>query len=272
MRAQTAAKTLSTLALAAFAAACSSTPPGASVQATPADAASQLQAYDWDLAAAFDGKGQPAPSWRLPEHTPTRLHFQGQQLSVQNLCNAIGAGYTLDGARLQVGRAMSTLRACADRDLMGLEQRVVAQLPQAQRYELRAATGNAAPTLVLHFADGSRWELAGIPTPATRYGSAGERVFLEVAPQRVACNHPLMPNAQCLRVREIRYADNGVKQSTGEWRIFQGEIEGYQHESGIRNVLRLQRYPFAKPGQPQPADAPSHVYVLDMVVESERVN
>jgi len=257
---------LTTLALTAAAAlttACAATPPGAPMH----DNAQQLQAYEWDLATAFDGQGRPAPGWRLPDHAPTRLHFQGQQLSVQNLCNAIGAGYTLDGARLQVGRALSTLRACADRDLMGLEQRVAAQLPQAQRYELRAATASTAPMLVLHFADGSRWELAGTPTPATRYGSAGERVFLEVAPQRVACNHPLMPNAQCLRVRELHYAENGVKQSTGEWRIFQGEIEGYRHEDGIRNVLRLQRYAIANP----PADAPRDAYVLDMVVESERM-
>ncbi|MFT3811989.1 MAG: META and DUF4377 domain-containing protein [Acidovorax sp.] len=230
------------------------------------DAARQLQAYDWDLAAAFNAQGQPAPQWRLPRHAPARLHFQGRQLSVQNLCNAAGAGYALDGAHMRVDRPLSTLRACADQDLMGLEQRVLALLPQAQRYELRPATASTAPVLVLHFAEGTRWELAGTPTPATRYGSAGERVFLEVAPQRVACNHPLMPNAQCLRVREIRYADNGVKQSTGEWRIFQGEIEGYQHEDGIRNVLRLQRYAIANP----PADAPRHAYVLDMVVESER--
>ena len=37
----------------------------------------------------------------------------------------------------------------------------------------------------------------------------------------------------------------------------------------IRNVLRLQRYSLARNGQ-LPADAPSHAYVLDMVVESER--
>ena len=43
----------------------------------------------------------------------------------------------------------------------------------------------------------------------------------------------------------------------------------YQHERGIRNVLRVQRYPLAQSGQ-LPADAPSHAYVLDMVVESER--
>lgn len=277
MRPRTAFKTLSALVLMAMVAACGSTPQGASMPAptsatAPVDAARQLQAYDWDLAAVYDGRGQPASSWLLPGRPATRLHFEGERLSVQHLCNAIGAGYTPDGALLQVTSAIATRRACMERELMDLEQRVIALLPQAQRYELREPRGATAPTLVLHFADGSRWELAGTPTPAMRYGSAGERMFLEVAPQRVACNHPLMPQAMCLRVREVRYADNGVKQSVGEWRILQGEIEGYRHESGMRNVLRLQRYPMAPSGQPLPADAPSHVYVLDMVVESERVN
>ena len=75
---------------------------------------------------------------------------------------------------------------------------------------------------------------------------------------------------QCLRVREVRFADNGIRQGVGEWRLFQGEIEGYEHQRGIRNVLRLQRYPLASKGQPA-TDGPRHAYVLDLVVESERV-
>src|SRR5690606_31398045 len=110
--------------------------------------------------------------------------------------------------------------------LMALERRIGLQLPDAQRIELPAG---ASPRLVLHFADGSRWELAGQPTPSTKYGSAGERIFLEVAPERVACTHGVMKDAQCLRVREIQYGDNGVKQGTGEWQLFYGEIEGYTH-------------------------------------------
>ena len=88
-----------------------------------------------------------------------------------------------------------------------------------------------------------------------------------MAPQRTACNHPLIKDFQCLRVREIRYGDNGVKTSTGEWENFYSEIEGYKHEPGIRNVLRIQRYK----RQNVPADASAYAYVLDMVVESERV-
>src|SRR5256885_16908976 len=76
-------------------------------------------------------------------------------------------------------------------------------------------------------------------------------LFRSVAPQRTACNHPLIKDFQCLRVREIRYGDNGVKTSTGEWENFYSEIEGYKHEPGIRNVLRIQRYK----RQNVPADA-----------------
>ena len=45
------------------------------------------------------------------------------------------------------------------------------------------------------------------------------------------------------------------------------DIEGYTHEDGVRNVLRLKRYTVKNP----PADGSSIGYVLDMVVESELV-
>ena len=51
----------------------------------------------------------------------------------------------------------------------------------------------------------------------------------------------------------------------------QGSIEGYTFEPGIRNVLRVNRYSMANKNGVLPADAPSHAYVLDMVVESERM-
>jgi hypothetical protein len=39
-------------------------------------------------------------------------------------------------------------------------------------------------------------------------------------------------------------------------------------DKGVRNILRVNRYSLARNGQ-LPADALSHAYVLDMVVESE---
>ncbi len=151
-------KALAAITLAALLAACgsqpqgapmtqppshSSTTPSSSLHAAPTSAHT-LQAYDWDLVSAHDARGQAAPGWLLAGRSPLRLHFEAQRLSVQNLCNAMGAGYTLQGPGLQVGQPVSTKRACADRDLMALEQRVGALLPQAQRFELRS--GGAAAT------------------------------------------------------------------------------------------------------------------------------
>ncbi len=73
---------------------------------------------------------------------------------------------------------------------------------------------------------------------------------------------------QCLQVRERKYGDNGVVTGPpGEWQPLYQSIEGYTHEAGIRNVLRVQRFNIKNP----PADAPNTAYVLDMVVESEVV-
>jgi hypothetical protein len=253
------------------------TPLPSSTHAAPASnglpvTAGMLRAYFWDLTGAYDGRGNRVSGYLLPGRAAPRLQFLGNSLSVDNLCNIVNASYALTGDRLLVGRGMSTMRGCMDRDVAALDQLVGGRLPHAERVALqRTGPEGSAPSMVLHFNDGSRWELAGTPTPETRFGAAGERMFMEVAAERVACNHPLIRNAQCLRVRDVFYADNGVKQREGEWRNFYGDIEGYRHEHGIRNVLRVNRYPVARPGEPLPADAPSHAYVLDMVVESERM-
>jgi heat shock protein HslJ len=220
-----------------------------------------LSAYDWELTATLDARGQRLSNWQLPDRPALRLQFRDGRLAVQNLCNVFSAGARLTGERIEVSQGIMTTRLCNSPGLMELEQRVAEQLPRAQRLELRAVN-SAAPQLTLYFADGVRWQLAGIPTPATRYGSPGERVFLEVAPDTVPCNNPPTP---CLRVRELRYDENGLRQGAGEWRVLQSGIEGFQHEPDFRKVLRLQRFPIARSG------APSHVYVLDMVVETERV-
>jgi len=126
-------------------------------------------------------------------------------------------------------------------------------------------TEGSTPLLTLTQRDGLTLIFEGHETAETRFGGEGEQVFLEVQPQRVACNHPLIPDYQCLQVREIVYGDDGVKQSEGDWEFFYQEIEGYNHEAGVRNVLRLKRFPIVNP----PADGPGIAYILDMVVESE---
>lgn len=91
-------------------------------------------------------------------------------------------------------------------------------------------------------------------------------MFLEVAAQTAPCGHPLLPNKQCLQVREIKYDDKGAKVGTrGAFEHFHAEIEGYTHEPGVRNVLRIDRHT----RKDVPADASKYAYVLDTVVESD---
>lgn len=233
--------------------------------------AQQLTAYQWDLQAARHARGQDDTRWRVAARAPLRLSFQDGRVAVHNLCNVVGGDYQLNGTQLRIGRTMSTMRACAEPGLMALEQRVGQQLPTVQSAAIQAsARAGGAPQLMLRFADGSQWQLAGQATPQTRYGAPGERLFLEVAPHKVACNHPLMRNATCLRVRDVRYDANGLNKQYGAWRVFQGSIEGFEHRAGMRQILRVDRYSLARNGQ-LPADGPRHAYVLDMVVESEAV-
>lgn len=130
--------------------------------AAPAPTAAQLAAHAWSLRAIVDAQGQSL-DWQVPGRAAPQWQFQDGRLAVQGLCNVLGAGYTLDGARLQVAPVMATKRACAPAALMTLEQRIGTRLPQVQRLELRAAGASATPMLVLHFADGERWELAAEP-------------------------------------------------------------------------------------------------------------
>jgi len=228
--------------------------------AAPPATAQTLTAYHWHLRQAFARDGTQDASWFLPERPPLQIVFSAQGLSVNHLCNSNGSAYSLQGSRITVQQGIATMMACQEGQIMQLEQRVMSLLPQAQQWSISMGRGQQPPRLTLTFADGSRWQLEGEATPATRYGSAGEQVFWEVAAQRTSC---AQTTHTCLRVREIGYDRNGHKVSTGAWQDFDGAIEGWQHEPGLRSVLRLRRYQ-----QPKPAAGQQHVYVLDMVVES----
>ncbi len=240
--------------------------PGPSGPTGSAGDAASLTAYHWKLQQAYTPAGNEDQSWFLSSsQAPIELDFVDQRVVVKNLCNVISSAYSIEGQRINLQRGMSTLRACNDNQLMMLEQQVARILPTAKQWKVQLA-GSAAeqPRLTLQFIDGTRWQLNGKPTAQTQYGSAPERIFLEVAPERKACSHGVIKDYQCLQVREIRYGDNGVKTYTGQWENFYSEIEGYKHEAGVSNVLRINRFK----RQNVPADASSYVYVLDMVVSS----
>lgn len=244
-------------------AACSPTASTPPLAQTPLET-SQLGRYHWQLGEAIDRDGQRIDALFARAGQPLQLDFTDGRLSVGNTCNRMGGRYEIAAGRLELGPMMQTKRACADPALMALDAAVGARLQGEPALDLRA--DGESPSLTLLAANGDRLVFAGVPTAATRYGSEGETVFLEVAAQAASCSDPLVPDRQCLQVRERRYDANGLVIGTpGEWQSLYQDIEGYVHEPGVRNVLRLKRYAIRNP----PADGSSIAYVLDMVVETD---
>lgn len=243
-------------------AAASSDPASRASQVTPTLDAATLAASHWRLTTATDAAGQRIDALLPDPARPLQLDFADGRVSVSGGCNRMNGGYALSGDRFEVGALAQTKMFCGGGALMAADEAIGARLAGAG-----TLAAGADGTLVLTTAGGDRLVFTGEPTAASRHGGEGERVFLEVAPQRVACHHPLMPDHRCLHVREVRFDDAGLRQDSGEWEFFYQEIEGYTHEPGVRNVLRVDRFNRANP----PADGSSIAYVLDMVVESEAV-
>jgi heat shock protein HslJ len=222
-----------------------------------------LQDHVWTLQSGSDAAGRPIDGLLVPGRAFV-LRFDGARLLVQGGCNNMNGSWRISPqGQLMTGRLAATMKACemalkqADRSLSSvLEQPLDVQLDSA-----------AAPSLRLVSPSRQTLVLTGEQTLASRYG-APTRIFLEVAAQTVACQPGAGEPTRCIQVRERRFDEQGLRVGTpGEWRAFYSSIEGYTHEPGVRNVLRINRYTRKN----VPADASAYVYVLDLVIESEQV-
>jgi heat shock protein HslJ len=243
---------------------CSSWPgPAASWEPVAPGVERTLEAYRWQLESATDARGARIDGVALPDGRAFAFSFPAPGVVVDGGCNSMRGSVEVGAGRIRVGRLASTMKAC-DGALMQAD----AALAKLLAGPLKAAIdGSAEPRLRLVTAANDTLVLVGHATPETRYG-AGTTMFLEVAAERVPCSVPPMRMATCLQVRERFFDAQGLPAgSPGQWRVLHGEIEGYAHREGERNVLRVKRYTRS----PAPADAPAYVYVLDLVVESEVV-
>lgn len=233
--------------------------------ATPTPATANLADYHWQLSDAVDAKQQRLDDLFGNASQPLQLDFSGDRVSVRNACNNINGGYQVVDGHLVTTLLVQTMMACAEPALMQRETTIKAVLQAKPTLTVTRSTG--APQLVL-VGDGKTLSFTGQPTAETRYGGAGTLEFLEVAAEAAPCSNPPQPATHCLKVRDVHYADNGARNGEpGAWRTLAQPIEGYTHQSDVRNVLRVKRYTLAQ----APAGAASVAYVLDMVVESETV-
>ena len=221
-----------------------------------------LEDHSWTLESATDSQGRRIDAVSLPQKRPVVFGFTESRVSIQGPCNRLFGGYRInaDGS-FEVQQMASGMMACEPALMQG-DTALFNLTTKPMKVEL-----TPGPKLRLTSAANGSLVLSGQLTPEARYGEP-TRVFLEVAPQHVACNHPLMPDAKCLAVRERKFDAQGLRVGVpGEFQPMNEPIEGFTHTVGERNVLRLKRFTRSQ----VPADASAHVYVLDLVVESETV-
>jgi heat shock protein HslJ len=229
---------------------------GAGVQRT-------LESHRWTLTAATGAQGQRIDGLPAGAGRPIVFNFAEGRLNIEGGCNRIFGSYQIDAdGRLTVGRMASTMIAC-EPAAMKADTALSELLAEPAKIEL--APG-AEPALRLVTPASATLTFKGQMTPEARYGPP-TRVFLEVAAQTVACKNPLSGATSCIQVRERRFDAQGLVVGTpGAWQPFYDTIEGYTHQPGVRNVLRLKRFE-----RNASAGVPGFVYVLDLVVESETV-
>ncbi|HYG07528.1 MAG TPA: META and DUF4377 domain-containing protein [Stenotrophomonas sp.] len=253
-------------AAAAAATPATSASPGASgdTAAASTNPAAQLPHFHWRLAEASDGRGQNI-SALFAGKQPIQLDFANGRVNIDHLCNRMFGAYTLQGDTLGFGRLASTQMACADPALMA-QERAASELFSGP-FTLALSADATTPGMTLRRRDGTVLRFTGEQTAESRYGQ-GETVFLEIAAQTRPCAQPPGSGQQCLQAREIRFDEQGLRQGEpGPWQEFAEPIQGYQHQPGVRNVLRLKRYTRADAA----AGTAPHLYVLDLVVESEQL-
>lgn len=238
----------------------------ATTAAAPApDATTTLGEYHWQLTNATAADSTRIDALFERADAPVQIDFMDGRLAVSNTCNRMRDGFTLAGEQITIGPLASTMMACTDPALSALDQELGKRLEDTFTLRLQA---DDAPVLTLTTAGADVLTFTGKPTPQTRFGGLGETAFLEVGPQAKSCSHPLIPDKQCLQVREIQFDANGIRTGTpGEFQPLYQDIEGFSHEDGTRNAVRVKRFNVASP----PADGASIAYLLDIVVESETV-
>jgi len=254
-------------------AACMSAPESTMRTAAPASASTSvptstitLARYHWQLHDAVDGNNRRLDALFGKPEPPLQLDFSADRISVRNACNGINGSYTVVEGHLVTTPLLHTMMACAEPTLMQRESTIEAVLQG--RPTLILTTADDTPLLTLAADSGLSLTFTGKLTAEARYGGPGETMFLEVAPATTPCAHPLIPDKSCLLVRERHYDAQGLRSGQpGPWQPLQQDIEGYVHQPGTRNVLRVKRYALKQ----APADAPSTAFVLDMIVESEIV-
>lgn len=226
-----------------------------------------LSRHRWTLMSATDANEKPMPEF-ADINSQVNLVFNQDTLSYSVGCNMVSAAYELQGHALSTEEVMSTKMSCSDLDMA---ENTLNTLMLGSS-ELKMEQGES-PVLTQFTDDDVTLVWSGKLTPQAKYNSKGETLFWAVNAKEVNCD--MNGEKQCLQVRPVTYNDQGVKVREGKWRVFAGEIDGYQHDGMHEEVLRLQRYRLetnelieADETTENDTDHEKYAYVLDAVIES----
>lgn len=228
-----------------------------------------LARYRWVLLNATDSNAQPLTSLIDIKDQVTLLFNQNQgqnTISYSVGCNTMSAAYQLQGHTLTTEDSMSTKMSCGD---LNVAENDLNQWIQG-RSQL-SIVGGENPTLTQALSDSTTLVWSGELTAQAKYTGKGKTVFWAVNSETKPCVGNSMQ--RCLQVKPITYNDQGVKISEGEWTLFAGNIDGYQHDGTHNEVLRLQQYKLDDDDylNGSASDEGPYAYMLDAVIESEVV-
>lgn len=213
------------------------------------NAAKTLSSYHWSTSTANAPK-------------PLLLNFDAQgRLSISTSCNGMGTNWKIENNQILTGELMATKMACAEASMQ--QEKVASDLFSKRTIPFILDLKNPEqPTLRLTSASGQTYLFTGEMTPETKYQTQAETIFLEISPETKSCTG-VAPQT-CLQVREIKYAENGVKtQVDKDWTLFYDQIQGFQHSPTEKQIIRVKRYEIKNPA----ADQSKYAYVHDMTVE-----
>ena len=197
---------------------------------------------------------------------PLVLNFNNQQrLSIATGCNTQGTSWKIEKGQIVTADLMSTMMACSP-ELMKQEQFSSSLFAKRTIPFVLNTQDVNKPTLTLIDATGQKIVFEGKMTPETQYQTQAETIFLEISPETKKCTG-VAPQT-CLQVREIKYAENGIKtQVDKDWTLFYNHIEGFEHNPNERQIIRVKRYEIKNPA----ADQSKYAYVHDMTIERATV-
>jgi hypothetical protein len=207
-------------------------PTSMAASATPDEVKAQLVRYHWRLQDATTARGRRIQALFVRPDRPLQLDFDGKWFWIRNSCNFMSSDYTLDGEFLIEGNAGSqTVAACIPR-IQALDEEIGKRIGGRVRYAF--ASGDT-PVLALFDANGDKLVFIGT--------LIGERLSIEVAAHTKPCKPALAAETQCLQMREVKHDDSdGSFDAKGPFESFDGEIEGFKREEGMRYVLGVERF------------------------------